>query len=266
MGAHNKKSIGLGRPVLRTKAMRGLPAPLVGGVLLMLLALLASPGRAGMLTVEQQRDAVRVAALGDRISHHESEFDKAWDAYQQADYALARRLWTPLAEDGNVQAQFFLGLIYDAGNGMKRDAPKSIHWYQQAAEAGHETAQHNLAVAYAYGDGVTADIHQAMRWWSLSASQGNTDAQYNLGVIYAIGRDDVTPDIAKALKWWSQAAKSGDAQAQFNLGTLYANADNAVRNYCEAVRWWEKSARSGVQQASTAIKLLMSREDYTSCQ
>ncbi|UCE89153.1 MAG: sel1 repeat family protein, partial [Pseudomonadota bacterium] len=195
----------------------------------------------------------------------EEQFYKGVKAHNKQEYTLARRLWSPLARVGDAEAQFFLGLIYDNGHEVARDAAVAASWYRRAARAGHQQAQHNLAVAYAEGDGVAPNPRRAIALWRQAARQGSVDAQYNLGVVYALGKYGVGQDLRKAQWWWRMAAISGDVMAQYNLGTLYANGEGVTRSYCEAVRWWEKSAKRGYQQAHQALTILTARADYRAC-
>ena len=43
-----------------------------------------------------------------------ADYWKGADAYQKGDYATALREWTPLAKQGDADAQFLLGGMYDA--------------------------------------------------------------------------------------------------------------------------------------------------------
>lgn len=189
----------------------------------------------------------------------------AKEAFNGDDYAMAKRIWQILAEAGNAEAAYDLGMLYDTGaDGVEQDPEQAAHWYLQAAEAGHLHAQHNLAVAYASGDGVKMDIGQALMWWERAARIGNPDSQYNLGIVYAMGAHGVKKNLNQAKKWWRKAAIKGDPMAQYNLGTIYANGED-ILSYCEATRWWEKSASMGVQQASWALEVIKTRQDYLSC-
>ena len=170
-------------------------------------------------------------------------------AFEEDEVHMARRVWTALAEQGDAESAFRLGMAYDTGLGVERDAARAAYWYRRAAEEGHLHAQHNLAVAYANGDGVEFDFSEALRWWQQAARHGNADSQYNLGIVYATGIHGVHKNLTLAKAWWRKAAISGDPMAQYNLGTLYANGDGQT-SYCEAMRWWEKSAQKGVQQAN----------------
>src|SRR5260221_4740959 len=72
-------------------------------------------------------------------------------AAQKADYATALRLWRPLAEQGNSDAQFYLGGMYDAGKGVQQDEPVAVFWVRKAAEQGNSNAQIGLGLMYENG-------------------------------------------------------------------------------------------------------------------
>lgn len=185
-------------------------------------------------------------------------------AFGREDYQQAANLMLPLADKGVSEAQFYMGMMSDAGLGTDKDVEQAYLWYLAAAQGGHPSAQHNLAVAYAQGEGVTPDPEKAVYWWQRAAKQGNADAQYNLGIVYAVGKLGVKQDLEVAKEWWSKAANNGDGMAQYNLGILYANNKKST-GHCDAKRWWEKSAENGVAQAGIALELLKLRKDYKSC-
>ena len=50
-----------------------------------------------------------------------ADFQKGFTSHESGDYATALREWTPLAEQGNANAQVNLGLMYDKGQGVQQD-------------------------------------------------------------------------------------------------------------------------------------------------
>ncbi len=83
----------------------------------------------------------------------------------------ALREWRPLAEQGNANAQFFLGVMYDKGQGVRQDLREAARWFRKAAEQGVAEAQSNLGFMYGYGEGVPQDYAQAYMWYDLAASR-----------------------------------------------------------------------------------------------
>jgi TPR repeat protein len=61
-------------------------------------------------------------------------------AYSHADYAGAQRLLMPLAEKGNVDAQYSIGLMYANGQGVDPDKVKAHTWFDLASRKGDKDA------------------------------------------------------------------------------------------------------------------------------
>ena len=133
---------------------------------------------------------------------------KGLAAAQAGDYATALQEWTPLAEQGNVTAQYYLGFMYDNGLGVIQDYKEAAKWYKLSAEQGTAEAQYNLGVMYSNGEGVIQDYEEAVKWYKLSAEQGVAEAQYNLGRTYALGQG-VPQDYTIAHMWSNIGAANG---------------------------------------------------------
>ena len=75
------------------------------------------------------------------------------------------------AEQGDAEAQFNLGVIYDEGQGVPQDYAEAAKWYRMAAEQGDADAQFILGVMYDEGQGVPKDDTEAVKWYRLAAEQ-----------------------------------------------------------------------------------------------
>jgi len=152
-------------------------------------------------------------------------FEDAVGAYNRGDYATALLLFRPFAEQGHVDAQFNLGLMYDKGEGTPQDYAAALKWYRLAAEQGDASAQYNVALMHDQGEGTAQDYAEALQWYRLAAAQGDADAQYNLGVMYGKGLG--TPqDYAEAHKYYNLAASRLTDEEKRNLATT--NRDNVA--------------------------------------
>lgn len=85
-----------------------------------------------------------------------------------------------LATKGDMDAQYKLGTLYHAGNGVKKDYSQSVLWYRRSAEQGNVDAQYSLGNMYLMGEGIAQDDKQAAYWYALAAEQGHISAQNNL--------------------------------------------------------------------------------------
>jgi TPR repeat protein len=134
-----------------------------------------------------------------------ADFETGMDGYQRGNYATALSEWRPLAERGNPSAQFYLGLLYDKGDGVSQDYTVARTWYEKAAVQGYAMAQFYLGVLYDKGYGVPRDYTVARTWYENAAARGYAMAQTNLGVLYRSGHG-VPQDYVRAYMWFSLAA------------------------------------------------------------
>ena len=141
------------------------------------------------------------------LPSYSSDFDKGLTAYNNGDYATALKEWKPLAEEGDVDAQYYLGVLYDNGDGVPQDYKEAVRWYKLAAEQGVAEAQFNLGNMYYDGQGVSVDYKEAVRWFTLAAEQGDVDAQYNLDLIHRKGLG-VPQDDEEAVWFNNQVTKN----------------------------------------------------------
>ena len=140
-------------------------------------------------------------------------------AADAGDYATALRLWRPLAESGNADAESYLGRLYLNGWGVPKDYAQAADWYRKAAEQGNEAAENNLGTLYFHGRGVGQDYVEAVMWFRKAADQGALEAFENLGDAYADGLG-VPQDYSLAESWYRRAAESGYEPAQRALDAL----------------------------------------------
>jgi len=90
-------------------------------------------------------------------------------ASQRGDYTTALSLWFPLAQRGNPDAQFGIGMLYYRGHGVPQSYAEAMRWMLQAASEDHYFAQFTLGSMYEHGIGVPEDLAQAHMWFDLAA-------------------------------------------------------------------------------------------------
>lgn len=166
------------------------------------------------------------------------------DALKRQDFAAASKELRPLADRGDAEAQFRVGLMYEFGKGFSVDMPRAIAWLGKSAAQGHVAAQLELGVIYANGEGVPKDSTKAVAWFRKAAMQGNATGQYNLGLMYAKG-SGVGLDIAQAIAWFRKAAEQGDTGALFKLGVAYENGEGVAKDNVLAYTNYAIAARNG---------------------
>ena len=73
-----------------------------------------------------------------------ADLQKGKNAFDSGDFATALRELTPLAEQGDANAQFFLGWMYYKGLGVPKDDKTAVKWYKLAAEQGYPDVKERL--------------------------------------------------------------------------------------------------------------------------
>ena len=88
------------------------------------------------------------------------------------------------AEQGDMEAQYNLGLCYYNGEEVEQSYEEAVRWFRLAVEQRYENAQYSLGVCYENGEGVEQSYKEALHWYRLAAEQGDAEAQNNLGACY----------------------------------------------------------------------------------
>ena len=109
-------------------------------------------------------------------------------AYKAGDYKTAFNEFKPLAEQGDADVQFILGVMYKNGQGVLQDDKEAVKWYTKAAEQGVAAAQFNLGVMYDTGEGVLQDDKEAVKWYTKAAEQGYFASLRSALVLRALSR------------------------------------------------------------------------------
>jgi len=166
-----------------------------------------------------------------------SELEDGFQAFTAGNYEQALRLWLPIAEKDNHEAQYNLGILYMKGLGVEKNEKTAFIWYKRAAANGNTDAMYNLAMMYNQGRVIYRSPKDAFKWWKKSAELGNASAQFNLGVVYVYGRS-VKQNTEEALKWWKKSARQGNKDAREALHRVYKEGlFDITANPQEASRW-----------------------------
>ena len=84
--------------------------------------------------------------MNNESNDFDDDFEHAVDAYEREDYKTAYKLFLPLAEQGDSNGQYFLGLMYYEGREVQQNDKEATKWFRLAAEQGHFEAQLNLGL------------------------------------------------------------------------------------------------------------------------
>lgn len=158
-------------------------------------------------------------------------------AYNRGDPKAALKLWQPLAEAGNPDAQVNIGVLHANGEGVPQSYSEAMIWYRKAADQGDVFALNNLGLMYMRGQGVTPSDSMAVQLYRQAAEENFAPAQFNLATMYAQGRG-VEKDRAEAYKWVTLAIAA------------YAPGDDDKRDAAEDMRAYLEREMTAVERGA----------------
>jgi TPR repeat protein len=176
-------------------------------------------------------------------------------AMKIGDYVQAIDTLKPLAEKGDTEAQFLLGLALESAPEAQRNLAAAHDWYLKAAGGGHVAAANNLGAMYYDGRGVGKDLDRAFELYKAAAEALHPEAQYNLALMYGRGMG-VEADVREMARWLERAAKAGLAGAQAQLGISYLRGVGVSRNLETAHGLLLRAAEAGYKPAMRELVVM----------
>lgn len=162
--------------------------------------------------------------------------------------------YTKLAASyGNVEALFYLGILYDHSQD-----PRMAARYWEAAGNLYEypSAMFNLGILYeenyAFWDNWEENM---LYWYTRAAEAGHGGAANNIGTYYKKKKQakDTKSNTEKALHWFHRGAELGSPIAMYNLYVIYKNNNFGKQDFPRAMDYLRQSAALGYEKAVKAL-------------
>lgn len=147
-------------------------------------------------------------------------------------------------EKNNGMACNNLGVSYEEGIGVGKDAAHASTFYKQACDAGEPPGCLNLGLLYQNGNGVSKDPSQAAAFYKKGCDRGQKGACTNLGTLYEAG-DAVPKDPTRAAALYQQACDAHYADACANLGRLYDDGAGVEKSASRAAALYKQACDAG---------------------
>lgn len=98
----------------------------------------------------------------------EGNTQQAWEAYREGDYQTAIPVFARLAKLGHPVAEWLMGNVYYAGQGVPQDYRQALIWFEKAANQGYMPAYAPTATLYETGKGTPVDTGRAYLWYNIA--------------------------------------------------------------------------------------------------
>ena len=134
-----------------------------------------------------------------------NSFDKALKDYNNENYEAAFKQFLILAENGDEDSMFNIGIIYTAGTCIEGDNLEALKWYNKAADLGDDEALYYAAQIYSD----MKEYKKSFEYFLESSLLNNSYSMYNVGYQYYYGHG-VRRDYFKSYIWIKLAILSGN--------------------------------------------------------
>lgn len=140
-----------------------------------------------------------------------------------------------LADQGNAEALYHLGMAYHTGSGVTEDHSKALAAFRKAAALGDPLAAYKLGCYFdGQGEGlVEPDRVQALKYKLVAAEAGYALAQQDVGALYARNGDTKT-----ALSWLERSAAQGWSGGLMSLASVYNGAPGIIPDHAKTVAYF----------------------------
>lgn len=156
------------------------------------------------------------------------------------------------ARAGLIEAQFELGNLY---KNELFDYEKALQWFQLAYENGDYDAAFHLGLMYEDGLGVKQDWNKAKEMYNRAFTNlHHPFAPYRIGQLYEKGEDNFPQDITKAIEWYKEAGQNGLDQGYLRIGEIYENGIGIDKNCEMAEEYYKRLCDSGNEEACVRLK------------
>lgn len=156
-----------------------------------------------------------------------------------------------LAEAGNADALYHLGMLHQNGLGTPRDLERALGYFRRAAAAGSALGAYKLGCYYAGQYGVIEpDGAEALRYKLVAAEAGYSLAQLDVAAIFARRGETAT-----AAEWLGKAASQGERRALLALSNLHGGGHGAPRDAAASVAYLALLAKLPDMSAEVRTKV-----------
>lgn len=175
-------------------------------------------------------------------------FNEGIKLFESKNYDKAFKAFVKASEKGDVDNEYYLGLCYYKGLGVKQDYNNAYEWFKKGADKNQALAIYDLSVMYENGLGIKQDYEKAYELALKAANMKVEEAYYRVGYFLHNGLG-VKKDYKKAYEFYLKAAKNEHPLAIYNLGLFLEAGLGVKQDKKAAVEWLIKAANYDIIEA-----------------
>lgn len=177
----------------------------------------------------------------------------------EQDWQKAVEMLQLSSDNGNIDAQWELGIMYEFENHVAKDEAKAIELYRRSADAGSPIGLYMLAHCYQHGIAIEENTLISDSLYKKSFDQLIQLApEEDIYVLNFVGSayywgDGVEMDREKAFGYYLTSAQKGNPETQYKIGNCYETGQGTEKDMEKALEWYNKSATQGYPDAIKAL-------------
>jgi TPR repeat protein len=162
-----------------------------------------------------------------------------------------------LANQGNAEAQYHVGMMHNNGIGTPQDPKQAFEWFQKAAAGNDPLGAYKLGCYYAgqFAGVVPTDPNEALKYKLVAAKAGYALAQQDVASVY---HRQGNPE--EALKWWKAAGDQGEPGALYSLSMAHAAGIGTPKDFSLSYAYYKLSKRAPKKNVDEMASVLSKPE------
>src|SRR4051794_7504178 len=162
-----------------------------------------------------------------------------------------------LADKGDAEAQYHVGMMHNNGIGTQQDPRQAFEWFQKATASNDPLGAYKLGCYYdGQGAGIVPfDENEALKYKLVAAKAGYALAQHDVAILY-----DRQGNPEEALKWWKAAGDQGYPRALYRLSMAYSAGKAVPRDLSLSYAYFKLSGLAPKKNVNEMATLLSKPE------
>ena len=162
-----------------------------------------------------------------------------------------------LADKGDAEAQYHVGMMHNNGIGTQQDPKQAFEWFQKSTASNDPLGAYKLGCYYAgqFAGVVPTDSNEALKYKLIAAKAGYALAQHDVALLY-----DQQGNPEEALKWWKMAGDQGYPPSLFSLSMAYSGGKAAPKDLSLSYAYFKLSKRAPQKNVNEYASMLSKPE------
>jgi uncharacterized protein len=141
-----------------------------------------------------------------------------------------------LANKGDAEAQYHVGMMHNNGIGTQQDPKQAFEWFQKSTAANDPLGAYKLGCYYAgqFAGVVKTDPNEAFKYKLVAAKAGYSLAQHDVALLYAS-----QGNMEEAVNWMKMAADQGYDAALYKLSRAYRDGKGGPKDLSLAFAYFK---------------------------